>query len=320
MARPAARPATPASRPSTPSAGRSTSPLAHNNTGGYNNARSTGASVHNNPSHNPMQNNGRSTGGQGNTARNNPAHNQAGSQSRTFKSSNGGEARFGSRGEVRQAKVNGMTITHGPGGSRQVVRERPGGVRVVSHAGGGYVQHGYSVGRDRFVARTYVYHGARYERFYRPYFYHGVAFDVYLPRYYYGPAFYGWVYAPWRAAVYYNWAFTASPWYAYYGGYFAPYPVYYSPSLWLTDYLMASSLQQAYQNQAANAAAAAESAAAPLTPEVKQAIADEIRRQIALENMEQTAVAQNSTPDAGSSGSRGCWATTRPMYSSWVRL
>ena len=130
----------------------------------------------------------------------------------SFKSPNGGEARFGANGQVRQAKVNGMTITHGPGGSREVVRERPGGERVVSMAGGrGYVQHGYMVGHDRFEHRSYLYHGARYERFYRPYFYHGIAMGVYLPGYYYGPAFYGWAYAPWAAPVYYNWAFTRQP-------------------------------------------------------------------------------------------------------------
>ena len=80
--------------------------------------------------------------------------------------------------------------------------------------------------------------------------------------------------------------------------------------MWLTDYLIATSLQQGYQAQMdaqAQAqgqaqAAAAGAPGAPLTPEVKQAIADEIRRQIALENAEQQGVSQNAPPDAASSG------------------
>jgi hypothetical protein len=78
--------------------------------------------------------------------------------------------------------------------------------------------------------------------------------------------------------------------------------VYTSASLWLTDYLIAANLQAAYEAQAeANAAAAAQANAqyqpppdnssasyaaptqTPLSPEVKQAIADEVQRQLAAE-------------------------------------
>ncbi len=73
--------------------------------------------------------------------------------------------------------------------------------------------------------------------------------------------------------------------------------MYATASLWLTDYLIAANLQAAYEAQAAANAAAANAAAAnapppaegaaeagaqtPLTPEVKQAIADEVQRQLA---------------------------------------
>jgi len=71
--------------------------------------------------------------------------------------------------------------------------------------------------------------------------------------------------------------------------------VYASASFWLTDYLISQSLQAAYAARAANAAAV--SNAAPLTDDVKQQIADEVKRQIALENSE----AKTGTPDAASS-------------------
>ena len=38
----------------------------------------------------------------------------------------------------------------------------------------------------------------------------------------------------------------AAPWYGYYGAYFRPYPVYPSAAYWLTDYMVAASLQEAY--------------------------------------------------------------------------
>jgi hypothetical protein len=53
--------------------------------------------------------------------------------------------------------------------------------------------------------------------------------------------------------------------------------------LWLTDYIIGNSLAAAYQAQAAQAQAAAMGDAAPLTPEAKQLIADEVKRQVAIE-------------------------------------
>jgi hypothetical protein len=70
--------------------------------------------------------------------------------------------------------------------------------------------------------------------------------------------------------------------YGYYGGYFTPYPVYASPSLWLTDYLVSQTLQAAYAAQAAQLANA-QANFTPMTPDVKQQIADEVHREIALE-------------------------------------
>jgi hypothetical protein len=93
-----------------------------------------------------------------------------------------------------------------------------------------------------------------------------------------------------------------SPWHTYYRGYFMPYPVYTSPTLWLTDYLIASTLEQAYRDRM-DAAADADMQAnsvyngpVALTPEVKQAIADEVRSQLAQENSERQMMSQNGAP------------------------
>jgi hypothetical protein len=135
--------------------------------------------------------------------------------------------------------------------------------------------------------------------------------------------YYGWAYNPWPAPVYYGWGWGGSPWYGYYGGYFAPYPVYPSAAFWLTDYLISANLQAAYEARAAARAAAANgddgggdqqqsqpsgndnsasnSAPVTLTPEVKEAIAEEVKAQLA---------AQQAQAQQASAGSQQSSATT----------
>ena len=194
----------------------------------------------------------------------------------------------------------GMEVHHSLNGNRRVVVERRDHSRVVAERGGrGYVQRPYMYHGHEYARRSYYYNGRYYHHYYGRYYYHGVYVNPYYPSYYYGPAFYGWAYNPWAAPVSYGWGWGGNPWYGYYGAYFTPYPVYASPALWLTDYMIANSLQAAYQAQA-NAQAAAMSNPAPLTPEAKQLIADEVRQQIALENAE-SKTGQAGEPDAASS-------------------
>ena len=194
----------------------------------------------------------------------------------------------------------GMDVHHNLSGNRRVVVERRDHSRIVAERGGrGYVQRPYMYHGHEYARRSYYYNGRYYHRYYGRYYYHGVYVNPYYPSYYYGPAFYGWAYNPWAVPVSYGWGWGGNPWYGYYGAYFTPYPVYASPALWLTDYMIATSLQAAYQAQA-NAQAAAMSNPAPLTPETKQLIADEVKQQIALENAE-SKTGQAGEPDAASS-------------------
>jgi hypothetical protein len=124
-----------------------------------------------------------------------------------------------------------------------------------------------------------------------------VVYYRYVPAFYYRPAFYWWAFNPWRAPVVFRWGWVSDPWYGYYGPYFAPAPVYPSAALWLTDYLLTENLRLAYENRqlaAENRRLAAEQAeyadtALPLTssstitPEMKMAIAEEVKQQLAEE-------------------------------------
>lgn len=187
----------------------------------------------------------------------------------------------------------------------------------------------------QFVERTYsakAGYASKVAVYQRYAYYDRIPLDVYAPGVFYPPGFYAWAYNPWMQPVPYSWGWNDQPWYSYFAAYFSASPTYGSPALWLTDYLISQTLQYAYQNspgadndaqqdglagagagissvpasavRAVPAAPAQPVAAAPppdpVTPEVKADIADEIRRQIALENSESTQ--PGGPPDPGSSG------------------
>jgi hypothetical protein len=189
----------------------------------------------------------------------------------------------------------GMDVHRNLNGNRRVVVEHADHSRIVADRRGGYVQRRYDYHGHEYARRSYYSHGRYYNNYYGRYYYHGLYVNPYFPSYYYGAAFYGWAYNPWAAPISYGWGWGGNPWFGYYGGFFTPYPVYAGPSFWLTDYIIANSLQAAYQAQAA-----AISDPAPLSPDVKNLIADEVKQQIALENNESQA-AKGGEPDAASS-------------------
>jgi hypothetical protein len=196
-------------------------------------------------------------------------------------------------------------ITHPTTGRRDIKVIRPDGSGVFAGRGGhGYVQHPYLYGRRQYIQRTYYAHGASYSRFYRPYTYHGASLAVYTPVRYYSPAFYGWAYnsgspIPYGAPPY-------SPFAVYYASYFSPAAIEPGVPYWLSDYMVSANLAEAYQQQvdAANGAAPAplDGTYAPVTPAVKQLVAEEVQRQLSRENAEAQQVAANAEPDPALSG------------------
>ena len=215
-----------------------------------------------------------------------------------FHGANNTQVHYGSNGQPRVVQARGMTIVHTPAGTRQVVVERPDHTMIVTNgARNGFVQRPYVVGNVSYVQRTYFVGGVSYARLYRPYMFGGISLNVYVPGRYYAPGFYAWAYNPWATPVVYNWGWVGSPWIGFYGGWFTPYPTYTNATFWLTDYVIAMSLQQAYQDRMAAAANAQpyQASTTPLTPEVKQEIADEVRLQL----NEERAAAQNPNAASG---------------------
>jgi hypothetical protein len=216
---------------------------------------------------------------------------------RVIRTPNGGMVQHNDAGRLTVVHTpSGAVIHHDVYGARRVEVVRPGGTVVVARAPGfGYVQRPIVVNNVTVVKRTYVVNNVAFVNVYRPVTFGGVVVNVYTPVRYYRPVFYTYAYTPWVRPVPYTWVWVGSPWYGFYGGYFAPYPVYAAPNLWLTDYLLAATLEQAYQQRMAaqaaqqQAAYAAAQGQAPLSPEVKQAIADEVRRELDQERAEQAA-------------------------------
>jgi hypothetical protein len=230
----------------------------------------------------------------------------------------GGKAHLRPDGQISTVDKNGMHIEHNLHGGRTIVSERNGVRTVTTGRHGGYVQRPYvDRGGHHYYQRTYCDHGVCRVGVYRGYSWGGRPYYGYHPAYWYNPGFYGWGYRPWGAPVYWGigaWGWGGAPWYGFYGGYFAPYPSYASPAYWLTDYLIASNLQAAYAAQAeANADAQtnnpgggappqAASNAVTLTPEVKEAIAEEVKAQLAVE--------QAAAGQSGQGASSGVTPTT----------
>lgn len=196
-----------------------------------------------------------------------------------------------SRGDVRVIERPGLRVQRNLRGERTFVKEGPNGRRIVAtgrHSG--YMQRTYVRPNGRlYVQRTYIVGGHPHAVAYRAFNYRGAVYYRYAPAYYYRPAFYGWAYSPWAVPVAYEWGWAGSPWYAGYGYYFTPYAAYTSASLWLTDYLLAESLQVAYAAAAESSTAGQETTAGDgaarvaLSPEIKQMIVNEVKLELAEE-------------------------------------
>lgn len=214
----------------------------------------------------------------------------------------GGSASIRSNGQIRSVDQNGVHIDRGLRGERTVVSEH-NGLRVVNTGrNSGYVQRPYmTVGGHSYYSRTYYFHGSYHTAVYRSYYWHGQAYYGFHAGFWFHPGFYAWGYHPWGAPVYWGigaWGWGGAPWWGFYGGWFTPYPYYAAPAYWLTDYLIAAELQSAYSAQQAAASdtatasyrdvggtapSASASSTVTLSPEVKEAIADEVKAQLAAQ-------------------------------------
>jgi hypothetical protein len=156
----------------------------------------------------------------------------------------------------REAVGRSLAGSHIAGTSRVHVVSRSvdgGQVRVIHYdnALSGTVERTI---RPGLMSRTYVSGGHVlyahvYQRHVWRQFGRAFAYETFVPAVRYPGVYYTWALAPWSHPVAYSWGWQVQPWYPAYGLLFSPYPVYTSPDLWMTDYIIAQSMQRAYQAQ-----------------------------------------------------------------------
>lgn len=160
----------------------------------------------------------------------------------------------------RPAALTALGEAHGVGGGRvqqhAIARDLDGGqVHVVRYANSlsGTVEHpiGPGLTSRTFVSGGHVLYARVYQRHVWNQFGRAFTYETFLPAVRYPEVFYAWTLAAWPHPISYAWAWQTQPWYLSYGSRFTPYPVYASPDLWMTDYILAESMQTAYEAQAA---------------------------------------------------------------------
>jgi hypothetical protein len=227
---------------------------------------------------------------------------------------------FDQRGKVGSIHTANMDIHNGAHGQRTIISRRADGSKVVSigrHSG--YVERNVVMNNRTYVQRTTVINNRVYTRTFVGTSFGGVAF---VPPVFFAPRFYGWAYYPWAAPISFSWGWFGATWYVGPNPYFVASPVYPSAAFWLTDYTIGETLAAAYHlrhdaemademmddesaeadsadvNTSADGEAEASSdpssdqpdtlladVATPITPEVKAAIAEEVKQELASDNV-----------------------------------
>jgi hypothetical protein len=143
---------------------------------------------------------------------------------------------------------NGHRFVETGSGMRHAVRYGSAVTGVVEHPiRSGYLSRTYVQGGRVLYAR--VYRQNTFQRFGRAF-----SYDRLVPAVTFGAAYYTWAARPWSTPVSYRWGWEAEPWHAAFGRDFTPYPNYTSLDEWLTDYVIAQRLRNAYESWQAESA------------------------------------------------------------------
>jgi len=157
------------------------------------------------------------------------------------------------------------------------------------------------------MARTYVSGGKQTARIYALSTVGGERVATYMPSAAYAPPFYDWINGSWDSARPKSWQWITDQVLHQFSNYFTPDTDYVNPVQWLTDFVLARALKAGAPEADASAetAAAADgegaSADTPVSTELKQAIAEQLRADVTAEK---SAAADQSTPAPSDDPSR----------------
>ena len=216
-------------------------------------------------------------------------------------SGKGVTASFNPQGKVRSLRTDRMEISRGPRGERRMHSVLPDkSVLVATGPDRGYLQR--TVGRNsrNFVQRTHLHGNRTFTREYAVYSFNGINLESFRPRAQFPPALYGWAASPWPEPVAYPWGWIQEPWYAANSGYFTPLSAYLDATQLLADYLVAETMKASYEEPVDSGEpplAAYAKIDTPVSPEVRQELAQGIRSQLDMER--EAALDANRNADSG---------------------
>jgi hypothetical protein len=226
---------------------------------------------------------------------------------------------FDKRGKISSIRASNVDVFRGAYGQRTIVSRAADGSKIVStgpHSG--YVERSVVANNSTFIQRTTVVNQRAYTSTFVTTSHGGLVVAGFVPPVFFAPGFYGWAYYPWAAPISFRWGWFGAPWSIGPNPYFVASPLYPSASLWLTDYMIADTLANAYalgndalpsdgdggtdDSAAADLTADDNSesiqpdaihadATTPITPEIKAEIAEEVKQELANDN----AAAANSS-------------------------
>lgn len=240
-------------------------------------------------------------------------------------SAHGQTANFNSKGKISSVHTSTMDISRSANGSRTISTRRPDNSLVVSTGShSGFVERTVVSHGQTFVQRTTLLNRKLVTTTFVPYSFNGMMLNRFVMPFYYPSPFYVWAYNPWLAQMPYTWGWAGEPWYGG-NGYFVAYSVYPSAPAWLADYLIGQTMSSAYHQQADSSLSdgdqgdySADSggsdlqdssaepvlqadATTPITPQIKNKLAEQVQDQVAYDSANMAAQASNPStlPDVG---------------------
>jgi hypothetical protein len=203
---------------------------------------------------------------------------------------------FDRRGKIAEVHNPSLDIYHGPHGIRTFVARRPDGkILVGTGPHSGYLEDTFSTGGVSYLRRSYLAGHSRSVRIYRAYDDRGQRSYRYIPARRYSTEFYTWTRMPWFPPVIYKWFPNPPRWLNAYDHYYTTQLANLNVRDWITDYIFigifddASEMDGEDSGSGANAPSSQDSgdgdpvyadADSPVTPELRQAIADEVQEQL----------------------------------------
>jgi hypothetical protein len=221
---------------------------------------------------------------------------------------------FDKRGKISSIHTANLDIHHSPQGQRTIISRRGDGSKVVSTGShSGYVERSVVANNKTYILRTTIVNQRAYASTFVAYNHGGLVLAGFVPPVFFAPRFYGWAYYPWVSPISFRWGWFGASWYVGPNPYFVASPLYPSAAFWLTDYMIGETLATDYQlrndaDMSDEGGRVADSADAnlfaeddsdlssgrqetiqadvttPVTPEIKAAIAEEVKQELAKDN------------------------------------